>query len=414
MRRLSRLGRPINVLRDPPAPSTINPRYCSVCRSRRIPPLPRATASFSTLPSRPARRQSSADSGKTPFTERLRQKLWGTESPPGQVDPYNKHDRRTRTGGDEVPVAAAEGTEAYSPATTWDGLEHVGGFSGWWEKNWDPEHGFKASMCFIPPERLTSPQALTNALHRAVVEVFTLQQAGRPMGDVSNISSSASGDITTGVQITVDGQGVSLAYPDDGIKDEILQSAIASEIAVEEPEAMAEVSGVDAGAAESIDSAAAEEGPSAVEKEVLLAAGEEPSPTEEPATAESAQSTPNDDQLQQAISSWNPTWLSIPLTNPGFKFAVLKRTIQLTGCLLPDPQIHALTTTSSLLNHLVTPPPPKKLAEVLGEDDTLVDLPNVRVFDRRVTPVDREKAVGRWKVIEKELEERGLPVLGRG
>ena len=46
-------------------------------------------------------------------------------------------------------------------------------------------------------------------------------------------------------------------------------------------------------------------------------------------------------------------------------------------------------------------------------DGELTKLPNVRILMRRETPVDRDKAVGRWKVIEKELKARGLPVLGR-
>lgn len=39
--------------------------------------------------------------------------------------------------------------------------------------------------------------------------------------------------------------------------------------------------------------------------------------------------------------------------------------------------------------------------------------PNVMVLPRRETPVDKEKEIGRWKVIEQELIERGLPVLGK-
>lgn len=41
-------------------------------------------------------------------------------------------------------------------------------------------------------------------------------------------------------------------------------------------------------------------------------------------------------------------------------------------------------------------------------------LSNVRVFPRRVTPIDKEKMVGRWKVIVRELEKRELPVIGTG
>jgi hypothetical protein len=58
-------------------------------------------------------------------------------------------------------------------------------------------------------------------------------------------------------------------------------------------------------------------------------------------------------------------------------------------------------------------PRPKNLAETLATKTELASLPNVKIMGRRETPVDKEKAVGRWKVIEAELRSRGLPVLGR-
>jgi hypothetical protein len=58
-------------------------------------------------------------------------------------------------------------------------------------------------------------------------------------------------------------------------------------------------------------------------------------------------------------------------------------------------------------------PRPKNLAETLVTKTELASLPNVKIMSRRETPVDKEKAVGRWKIIEAELRSRGLPVLGR-
>lgn len=63
---------------------------------------------------------------------------------------------------------------------------------------------------------------------------------------------------------------------------------------------------------------------------------------------------------------------------------------------------------------LVRPPKAKKLAEELAADGVLAGLPNVAVYGRRVTPIDKHKQVGRWKVIVQELEKRGLPVTGTG
>ena len=86
--------------------------------------------------------------------------------------------------------------------------------------------------------------------------------------------------------------------------------------------------------------------------------------------------------------------------------------MQLTGKRIPDPVIGMLHTTKQLVEHLVQKPKPKKLAELLLSKEDLISMPNVQIYDRRYTPIDKEKEVGRWKVIERELQKRGLPVTG--
>lgn len=93
-------------------------------------------------------------------------------------------------------------------------------------------------------------------------------------------------------------------------------------------------------------------------------------------------------------------------------FQVLKRVMQLTGVRIPDHAITDINTAKALVGHLVKKPKPKKLAESLLVNERLTALPNLQIFDRRYTPIDREKEVGRWKLIEKELQRRGLPVTG--
>jgi hypothetical protein len=51
---------------------------------------------------------------------------------------------------------------------------------------------------------------------------------------------------------------------------------------------------------------------------------------------------------------------------------------------------------------------------VLEKRNAFGDLANVKVHERRVGPIDKEVAVGRWKVIEEELKKRDLPVTGYG
>ena len=87
--------------------------------------------------------------------------------------------------------------------------------------------------------------------------------------------------------------------------------------------------------------------------------------------------------------------------------------MQLTGIIIPDPVIKSSNTAQTLLRHLITPPKPSKVIDALTQRGELAELPNVSVYGRRQTPVDRERSVGRWKVIEKELKERGLPVFGK-
>ena len=94
-------------------------------------------------------------------------------------------------------------------------------------------------------------------------------------------------------------------------------------------------------------------------------------------------------------------------------YQVLKRVIQLTGKRIADPDIEAIKDARALLVHLVKKSKPKKLVETLFANEAM-DLPNVEIRPRRYTPIDKEKEIGRWKVIERELQARGLPVTGKG
>lgn len=86
--------------------------------------------------------------------------------------------------------------------------------------------------------------------------------------------------------------------------------------------------------------------------------------------------------------------------------------MKLSGTFIPDSKIRSIRTVNDLLNQLVAPPKPTKLVDALVQKGELLNLPNVKVYNRRITPIDREKSVGRWKIIEKELMKRELPVTG--
>ena len=92
---------------------------------------------------------------------------------------------------------------------------------------------------------------------------------------------------------------------------------------------------------------------------------------------------------------------------------LLKRISQLSGYLFPDPVLPSLNTVSDAINYLdrASKPKPKKLAGLLDQRQDLAELPNVRIAKKQLRQVDREREVGRLKVIEKELERLGLPAL---
>lgn len=126
----------------------------------------------------------------------MRRKLWGTEDPPGQKDPYSKKESEEIRGTDSVtkhqpgqqqevadtsqtrsldvepsdteqdslairknndttyeeqnpyfvaptPDQAAQ-EQGYTPATSLEQLEPIGGPTGWWEDAWDKENQFQA------------------------------------------------------------------------------------------------------------------------------------------------------------------------------------------------------------------------------------------------------------------------------
>ncbi|KAK5082238.1 hypothetical protein LTR05_007382 [Lithohypha guttulata] len=94
----------------------------------------------------------------------------------------------------------------------------------------------------------------------------------------------------------------------------------------------------------------------------------------------------------------------------------------LTRWRIPDPILNDLNSTNpdmntighflqSFANH--TKAKPINLAEQLLGNEIFAEHSNLLVLGRRETPVDKEKEVGRWKLIEAELKARGLPVLGK-
>jgi hypothetical protein len=283
-------------------------------------------ATFSTSSIRAVR-----TNGKIPFTEKIRQRIWGTDTPPGLEDPYGDKsvfdktkERAKEEEAEEREVqkkAAQPDLSTYEPASTWDGLEKVGGFGGWWKENWDPEHQFQG---FLPAEVVKDSDEVTAALHRAVVEVFVLQQAGMPLQDIS--AAAPGDDLTQEVQISPSATGATLQFSQEASLETIMQSlapVINHKTGVEEApteseeDIAADRSTVDPLNPGSPIPAAAEETSnkgSPTESQEDLAADRS---TVDPLSGTTTQMT-----YEELVGSWDPSWLQVSLENSEVKFAV--------------------------------------------------------------------------------------------
>lgn len=314
MRRIARIDRSIDLLRTRTIVTTPNPYLCQSCKQR--------TTSFSTSALRAAK-ASEAPS----FSEKLRRKIWGSDNPPGQKDPYgnasvfdqtNRRAKKVEKG--EGKVAAAPDLGDYEPSDTWEGLEKVGGYGNWWRDNWDPEHQFKS---FLPSHIMSDPAEITASLRRAMIEVFALRQAGKPLDGISKDEPSS--DLTHDVLLQLTASGPTLDFGSQEAFEGIVQSLVqvVDETTVREnptdseQDIAADRSTVDplhpsdTNSTTDTDSTTAEVNPT--ESEADVAADRS---LEDPLHKSSAGS------YDELVASWDQSWLQIPLDDPDVKFAV--------------------------------------------------------------------------------------------
>lgn len=128
---------------------------CLQCRHR-VFALPRNARILHPV-STSSRHYASSGNDESTFSERIRRRLWKTE-PPGPEDPYSHEkwdaqkaakaaDRRAKENAIVTnPTGQDSAGEHYVEATTWDGLEQIGGATGWWEEAWDRMNQFEGCV----------------------------------------------------------------------------------------------------------------------------------------------------------------------------------------------------------------------------------------------------------------------------
>lgn len=201
---------------------------CVQCRHR----LLKASITTSASP-----KAASQANGNVPYTERIRRRIWGTETPPGLKDPYGNRsvlDKGQKKGKEPVASEAISDVNAsstaldaqadYVPATSWDGLEHIGGAKGWWEEAWDQKHQFRG---FMSSSKLVSRGDLENAIRRAVIEVYTLVEAGRSPRDATKALDDRIVPDISSVRMSVASDGSSaVVFPNVKTRQDLLDSTV--------------------------------------------------------------------------------------------------------------------------------------------------------------------------------------------
>jgi hypothetical protein len=290
MRRIIRLESAIDIL----CPHSIIP-LSSFCLGGRYAP-------FSTSTWRAAQPSSN------PYLEKMRRKIWGTDNPPGQEDPYGspgtieqyirgksedseiekdiqEHKQLPTRPTPPIPTHIAElGT--YEPATTWDGLDVVGRLK-------DKRFHFTG---FLPERKVKGRFEATAALHQAVVEVFALKQANKPL---SMLRDSGKADLTGDIQIRISPSTVSKVFLE--FPKSIPEAQLLEYLAESAPDTDATIA-----KEEDTENALADSGPDTSSGDALV---------------EGKEINQNLNHRTQIVS-WDPVWFQISLEDPEVKFAV--------------------------------------------------------------------------------------------
>ncbi|KAG6067159.1 hypothetical protein E4U32_004535 [Claviceps aff. humidiphila group G2b] len=388
-----------------------------ISRMRRLASLPFAspTPSSSTRPSLAACRTaiSTPSTTRAASTGWLGKKVWKGE-PSGPNDthtqlaaPSNLPDEALeRLPADSLPEAilrsrlalppkrveitpeadAVADDATYVPATDISELVESSPLSTWWDQpgHWGEESEFRG---FASVEKVTDKSVMEVYLRQATIEALSLRQqqdslpsaAGWVTKKWREVSRSDLDQILAAELVVQNGQA------SVGLED---ATSIAQRLVVEEAKVEAEA-----------------EAEAEVEAESV-----EPEVYEEAETNEvAARITP--EEAHEMAKAWDASWKDLVLDEQ-LKFAIRKRIFQTTGVLVSDARLGAARKIKHILTLAVKKPTPPKLATLLEERGLFQEMSNVTLHSRRLGPIDREIAVGRWKVIEEELLKRNLPVTG--
>ncbi|KAL8935293.1 MAG: hypothetical protein Q9211_004770 [Gyalolechia sp. 1 TL-2023] len=356
----------------------------------------------------------------------MNRRMWKKRGEPSTSDESPEKLGVEVQGQPDQPPTAVDDDADYTPAVSGEGLEIIGGPTGWWEKAWDEQHQYQGFMRSMP---LHKPAEIWAAIERAVVEAVTLAQGPRrirrlvknrprplevgPMGDF-NLSQADNGHFTLRWRRQEDEMDLRRFLHQSALENKGSQESnqiVDGMPAEDETSAEDETAGelVDAwlvqpdnrwSATTSVDPAAGSDHgrvtkdwtsleqtedrlrrasamqtedeplPEAPAEEVMFIQAKEIGESQDDGSQGITRSVdPEKPALAQAKEPAGDDYPgiqeSIRFTDPELKFSVFKRVMQLTGQRIPDPAIQAIESSRDLYFELVRKPKPKKLAEVL-------------------------------------------------
>ncbi|KAK1818996.1 hypothetical protein LTR12_006569 [Friedmanniomyces endolithicus] len=321
-----------------------------------------------------------------PFFQRLQQQLFGSkelqqaEKSREEKRLQQVEDLKQRGNVNRLEVKVAKNGQRYEvaavviPNETTDyvqemhgkGLERIGS-EAWVKARADQGEQYAG---FVPKYRWEfSNKQWQMLLHHVIVEILTLQKAGRVPGDVClgrrPHANSWQKTRKAKLKASTTGSGVTVSYPFP------------------------------------------------VEEERVLLAIDSSSPAESTLLQQSLTAKIESTVFVAGIASDGPApaWMKVSIKDSSVKMALVKRILQITGMRVPDYAISS-STMADLYNRLRRLEKPKKVTETPQLQRLKIDAPNVNVFPNRRSSIDKERDIGRWKVIEEELVRRNLPVTG--
>ncbi|KAL8715181.1 MAG: hypothetical protein Q9220_001139 [cf. Caloplaca sp. 1 TL-2023] len=334
-------------------------------------------------------------------------------------------DRKDDQQLDEGTITSAEDFE-YTPAVSGESLESIGGPTGWWEEGWDEQNQFKGyhTIHNAPIETLTDPR---KAIERALLEYYMIKQgsarSSRGLPPVRKYPWDSPPFEGFSIWQTQEGD-VRIRWrssEDEMVVRRWMRQPVQSALGTQDVDEMTD--GSEGG--EATDNLFEK-----LEHPEHLDTKDENLVDDTSLDRDAAQRLPEAKQATDGTEAQKAKFTglqgSISLADPKAKFAIIKRVMQLTGIRIPDPIVQSIDCSQTLWNHLTQKPKPKKLAQILieGQDENsskknvlkqkrileLSSLSNVKILPGKIVPEMIESALGRQKVIEKELDKHDIPV----